>query len=77
MRSYLLISVYFSTYYNRTKDPQDAVERWVKTDKVFHPNQEAHEKYRKLFERWNDVYAEFMHIVNKGLLTPMWRAPGT
>ncbi len=59
------------------KGPQDAVERWVKTDKVFHPNQEAHEKYRKLFERWNDVYAGFMHIVNKGLLTPMWRAPGT
>jgi autoinducer 2 (AI-2) kinase len=59
------------------KDPQDAAERWVKTDRVFYPNQEAHEQYKKLFERWNDVYAEFMNIVNKGLMTPMWRAPGT
>ena len=31
----------------------------------------------KDFGLMNEVYAEFMHIVNKGLVTPMWRAPGT
>jgi len=59
------------------KDANDAVEKWVSTEKVFRPNMKAHEAYTKHFERWNDVYSEFMNIVNKGLLTPMWRAPGT
>ncbi|MBL7210766.1 MAG: autoinducer-2 kinase [Desulfobacteraceae bacterium] len=59
------------------KSPQDAVEKWVETERVFHPDAKAHEAYKKCFERWNEVYTEVMNIVNKGLLTPMWRAPGT
>lgn len=56
---------------------EEAVEKWVKIEKVFHPNPKAHEQYEKLFHRWNEIYQDFMNIVNKGLLTPMWRAPGT
>ena len=55
----------------------EIVERWVKVEKEFHPNEDAHFEYQKHYERWRKVYAEFMKIVNQGLLTPMWRAPGT
>lgn len=59
------------------KDPEDAVQKWVRTEKVFRPDTKANKEYNKSYKRWNDVYAEVMKIVNKGLLTPMWRAPGT
>jgi autoinducer 2 (AI-2) kinase len=55
----------------------EIVERWVKVEKEFHPNEDAHFEYQRHYERWRKVYAEFMKIVNQGLLTPMWRAPGT
>jgi len=58
-------------------DVQEAVAKWVRTDKVYYPDEKAHEQYKKCYERWNEVYTEFMKIVNKGLLSPMWRAPGT
>lgn len=56
---------------------EEAVEKWVKTEKTLHPDPKAHQQYERHYERWNEVYQEFMNIVNKGLLTPMWRAPGT
>ncbi len=55
----------------------EAVEKWVKTERILEPDPEAHGQYEQLFKRWNGVYQDFMNIVNKGLLTPMWRAPGT
>ena len=55
----------------------EPVERWVRVEKEFQPNEGAHSEYLKHYDRWRKVYAEFMKIVNQGLLTPMWRAPGT
>ena len=59
------------------KDAREAVEKWVKIEKVFEPDQKAHEVYKESYEKWNTIYGEFMKIVNQGLLPPMWRAPGT
>jgi autoinducer 2 (AI-2) kinase len=55
----------------------DVSSRWVRMEKDFLPDAGAHQKYLEHYERWQKVYGEFMKIVNQGLLTPMWRAPGT
>src|ERR1700730_12383051 len=54
----------------------EPVERWVRVEKEFRSQENAHSEYSQHYERWRKVYAEFMKIVNQGLLTPMWRAPG-
>jgi autoinducer 2 (AI-2) kinase len=59
------------------KDFEQAVDQWIQTEKLFRPDMGAHHEYAKHFARWRDVFAGFMQIVNKDLLTPMWRAPGT
>jgi autoinducer 2 (AI-2) kinase len=56
---------------------EEPVERWVKVEKQFQPNEQVHREYSRHYKRWQDVYTEFMKIVNLGLLTPMWKAPGT
>jgi autoinducer 2 (AI-2) kinase len=59
------------------KDYGQAVERWVHTERIFAPDARLHGVYLEHFTRWRAVFAKFMDIVNDGLLTPMWRAPGT
>ena len=59
------------------KDFGQAVEHWIRTEKLFEPDIGIHYEYVKHFARWRNVYAQFMQVVNQGLLTPMWRAPGT
>jgi autoinducer 2 (AI-2) kinase len=54
-----------------------AIESWVRIEKEFQPRASVHQEYAKHYDRWRRVYAEVMKIVNEGLLTPMWRAPGT
>lgn len=58
-------------------DFAEAAERWVKMERDFVPNRSVHAEYLQHYEKWRKVYAEFMKIVDQGLLTPMWRAPGT
>ena len=55
---------------------QDAVEQWVKTEKVFDPDMQAHEAYQEHFQRWDKVISEFINIGDSTGLTPMWKAPG-
>jgi autoinducer 2 (AI-2) kinase len=54
-----------------------AVESWVRIEKEFQPRDSVHQEYAEHYDRWRMVYARVMEIVNDGLLTPMWRAPGT
>lgn len=55
----------------------EAASQWVRVEREFEPGPNAHRDYLEHFERWRAVYAEMMEIVDQGLLTPMWRAPGT
>jgi autoinducer 2 (AI-2) kinase len=55
----------------------EAIKQWVRTEKLFQPNMDVHRQYAKHFVRWRGVMDRFMQIVNQGLLTPMWQAPGT
>jgi autoinducer 2 (AI-2) kinase len=55
----------------------EAVEQWVKVEREFQPDVKANLAYAQHYGKWRSVYSEFMKIVNQGLLTPMWRAPGT
>jgi autoinducer 2 (AI-2) kinase len=54
-----------------------AAECWVKVEREFEPSPDLHAEYLRHYGKWQKVYSEFMKIVNQGLLTPMWRAPGT
>ncbi len=54
-----------------------AAECWVKVEREFEPSSDLHAEYLRHYGKWQKVYSEFMKIVNQGLLTPMWRAPGT
>ena len=56
---------------------KEAVAHWVRVEKEFQVCEDTHAEYSRHYERWQKVYTEFMKIVNQGLLTPMWRAPGT
>ncbi len=55
---------------------KEVVESWFRVEKVFQPNLKNHEQYLKHYDRWREVFVEFMKIVNQGLLKPMWTAPG-
>jgi autoinducer-2 kinase len=55
---------------------EEAVEAWIKTERVFEPDARAHEIYMQQYQRWRRVFTGFMSIVNQGDLTPMWKAPG-
>ena len=55
---------------------QEAVEKWVKTEKVFYPDMKVHENYLVHYERWDNVISEYINIVDSAGLTPMWKAPG-
>jgi autoinducer 2 (AI-2) kinase len=55
----------------------DAVRKIVKTERVLQPDAGNHRTYLEAYSRWKAIYDEMLKIADQGLLTPMWRAPGT
>jgi len=49
---------------------------WVKWDKIYKPNKKNHKKYKQITKRWQKVYKNELKLVDKGLCSSMWRAPG-
>jgi len=54
----------------------DASKSLVKWDKEYFPNSENSSKYKALKEQWQEVYAHQLELVDRGLVTSMWKAPG-
>jgi autoinducer 2 (AI-2) kinase len=54
----------------------DASKSLVKWDKEYLPNSENTSKYKALKEQWQKVYAHQLKLVDRGLVTSMWKAPG-
>ncbi|HXX39335.1 MAG TPA: autoinducer-2 kinase [bacterium] len=54
-----------------------AVERLVRWDRTVEPDGAAHAAYGEHYRRWRSIYPRMLALVDEGLLSPMWRAPGT
>ena len=55
---------------------KDQVKGWVKIENEYHPQQDDLEMYNEQFAKWEAVYAKQLELVNEGITTSMWKAPG-
>jgi len=53
-----------------------AAEELVEWDKEYLPNAENFSKYAAIKEQWQEVYANQLSLVDRGLTQSMWKAPG-
>ncbi|WP_213990542.1 autoinducer-2 kinase [Sodalis sp. dw_96] len=51
-------------------------ERLVRWQREYQPNAENHQLYRQMKASWQAVYADQLGLVDEGLTTSMWKAPG-
>ncbi len=58
------------------KDIDSGVSKLVKWDKKFKPDMKNHEAYKKIMYTWKKVYKRQLKLVDEGLTTSMWKAPG-
>ncbi|OMH27991.1 autoinducer-2 kinase [Motiliproteus sp. MSK22-1] len=54
----------------------EVAEQWVAWDKQYQPNLANYQKYSEVKERWLDLYQRQLRLVDEGLTTSMWKAPG-
>ena len=54
----------------------EVAKNLVQWDKHYLPNQENFTKYQEVSERWKEAYAAQMKLVDSGVTTSMWKAPG-
>ncbi len=55
---------------------QGASAKLVKWEKEYNPNMENHALYNKIEQQWIKVYEEQLKLVDNGLVSSMWKAPG-
>lgn len=51
-------------------------ERLVRWEHEYHPNPENREIYNKAKQDWQAIYADQLSLVDNGLTTSLWKAPG-
>ena len=54
----------------------DAASKLVEWDKTYEPNMDNHEQYQAIKQQWQAVYQKQLQLVDEGLTTSMWTAPG-
>ena len=59
--------------YNSIAEASKALIRW---EKSYAPNAEHKELYQDIAGRWKEAYASSLELVDKGITTSMWKAPG-
>jgi autoinducer 2 (AI-2) kinase len=55
---------------------KDAAEKLVVWDKTYQPNMDNFKTYQSIKEQWQQVYQAQLALVDRGLTTSMWSAPG-
>ena len=55
---------------------QETGPQLVRWEREFHPNAEHHQLYQQQKANWQKVYADQLTLVDSGLTTSMWKAPG-
>jgi len=54
----------------------NAAEELVEWDREYLPNSKNFHVYTQIKEQWQEVYANQLSLVDRGLTTSMWKAPG-
>ena len=54
----------------------EVAEQWVVWDKQYQPNLTNQQQYCEIKERWLALYQRQLQLVDEGLTTSMWKAPG-
>jgi len=54
----------------------DASKELVVWDKTYEPNMDNHKLYQDIKLNWQKAYEEQLKLVDKGITTSMWKAPG-
>ncbi|MDP8162028.1 autoinducer-2 kinase [Pasteurella skyensis] len=54
----------------------EAGRKLVKFERVHHPNPDNHKLYQSHKRKWIDVYHKQLQLVDDGLTTSLWKAPG-
>ena len=57
-------------------DYAEAGKNLVKMEKTYEPNEHNFETYRQIKEKWVKIYAKQLELVDEGLTSSMWKAPG-
>jgi autoinducer 2 (AI-2) kinase len=58
------------------KNLQDAARQLVIWDKEYIPNKNHIKQYNNIKEKWKELYTEQLKLVDKNLISSMWKAPG-
>lgn len=58
------------------KSYEEAGQTIVKIEKGYEPKAEHHMHYREIKEKWVKIYAKQRELVDEGLTSSMWKAPG-
>ncbi len=55
---------------------KEAAKELVKWEKVYEPNLKNHQIYKDVRRRWKEAYKTQLKLVDEGVTTSMWKAPG-
>lgn len=58
------------------QDYAEAGKNLVKIEKIYEPNKYNFDIYGQIKEKWVKIYAKQLELVDNGLTTSMWKAPG-
>ena len=58
------------------KSIDEVAKELVEWDRVIEPDMNNFAKYQEQKSKWQEIYAEQLKLVDRGLLESMWRAPG-
>ena len=58
------------------QDYKEAGKNLVKIEKTYEPNTSNFDTYRQIKEKWVKIYEKQRELVDSGLTTSMWKAPG-
>lgn len=54
----------------------ETAAKLCKLEKTYEPNNQNHETYLELFDRWKTVYRAQLSLADQGVTNHMWKAPG-
>ncbi|RLA76255.1 MAG: autoinducer-2 kinase [Epsilonproteobacteria bacterium] len=58
------------------EDIDEAARELVRWERTVEPNRENFAKYQEIKAQWQEIYAAQLALVDRGLLTSLWKAPG-
>ncbi len=54
----------------------EAAQRLVVWERIYQPNPQHYEAYQQIKDQWQTLYENQLSLVDRGLTTSMWKAPG-